>query len=76
MGMPIGDYAFNYRQFTVNDLNNLTSLICHCEPFTFCHSDPERSEGEESYFLLRVNSVKQSRGIATPACRNGKAIRC
>src|SRR4030043_1600883 len=32
-------------------------MICHCEPFAFCHSE----QSEESHLWLRVNSAKQSR---------------
>ena len=47
----------------MNDLDKLTLLEGHCEPFAFCHS--ERSE-ESLMPSLRVNSVKQSHEIAEP----------
>lgn len=33
---------------------------CHSESFTFCHSDPKRSEGEESYRQFGVKLREKS----------------
>jgi len=47
----------------------MTEERCHFEPFTYCHSDPERSEGEESH-SAQDRLLKQSQGIATPSVHN------
>jgi len=47
----------------------MTEERCHSEPFTYCHSDPERSEGEESH-SAQDRLLEQSQEIATPAVHN------
>jgi hypothetical protein len=61
----VSNYFVNWDNFIVNSINKLIFAWYHCEPFAFCHS--ERSE-ESLFPSLRINSMKQSHEIATPAC--------
>lgn len=38
-------------------------LVCHSEPFAYRHSDPERSEGEESLFSAQGKLHEESHRI-------------
>jgi hypothetical protein len=40
--------------------------MCRCEPFASCHSDPERSEGEES------QDAQDRLRVAIPGKQNSK----
>ena len=47
----------------------MTEERCHSGLFTPCHSDPERSEWEESH-NAQDRLLEQSQEIATPSARN------
>ena len=54
-------------------------MDCHCEPFAFCHSDPESNEGEESRYFAQGKlreAIRRSRceGIARGNLKSSLAL--